>query len=57
MLILQRKVGQSIVIGDGIVVRLERIYGNRIALSVEAPKSVVVLRGELERKGNGKAAA
>lgn len=52
MLVLSRKAGETIVIGDGIAIRVERINGNTVRVAIDAPKSVKVLRGELvERKG------
>jgi len=47
MLILNRKEGQSIVIGDGIELVVVSIEGNQIKLGVKAPKSVKVYRKEL----------
>jgi carbon storage regulator len=47
MLVLSRKVGESVVIGDGIVLRVLQVNGQRIRLGVEAPPEVAVLRGEL----------
>ena len=49
MLILDRKLGQSILIGNGITVTPERIGGDRVRISIEAPRDVLVLRGELRR--------
>lgn len=46
-LVLTRKVGQEIVIGKDIVVRVARIRGNRVTLIVVADKSVKVIRAEL----------
>ena len=47
MLVLTRKVGESIVIGDNIVVKVQRIAGNSIRLAIEAPKDVLIVRQEL----------
>lgn len=48
MLVLSRRVGESIVLGDDVVVTVTRVAGNRVAIGVEAPSNVRVLRGELE---------
>ena len=48
MLVLSRKIGEKIVIGDGIVVEVRRVSGNRVTLAVEAPRTVRILRGELQ---------
>ena len=47
MLILQRKEGQSITIGDHIVVTVQEIGQGRVRLSVDAPRDIAVLRTEL----------
>ncbi len=48
MLVLSRKSGQRIQIGDDITVEIRRIAGNRVTIALEAPKSVRILRGELD---------
>jgi len=47
MLVLSRKAGEAIVIGDRIEVRVQRISRNRVRLAVEAPGNVSVDRGEI----------
>lgn len=47
MLVLSRKLNQSIHIGDGISIRVVRIKGNSIQLGIDAPKEVHVVRSEL----------
>ncbi|MDP6557917.1 MAG: carbon storage regulator [Pirellulaceae bacterium] len=49
MLVLSRKVGQRIVIGENITVVVNRVAGNRVTLGIEAPDNVHIMRGELER--------
>jgi carbon storage regulator len=49
MLVLSRKVGEKLVIGDNITVTINRISGNRVTIGIEAPGSVKIVRGELER--------
>jgi len=53
MLVLSRKAGQKIMIGDGISVVVNRVSGNRVAIGIEAPDGVRILRGELEPRENG----
>jgi len=48
MLVLSRKTGERIQIGDDITVEIRRISGSRVALAFEAPHHVRILRGELE---------
>ena len=47
MLILQRKPGQSLQIGDDIIVSVVSVENNRVRLSVSAPNNVSILRSEL----------
>ena len=47
MLVLSRKVGERIHIGNDIFVEVRRVAGNRVTLAINAPKSVRILRGEL----------
>jgi carbon storage regulator len=47
MLVLSRKVGQKIVLGDEVVLVVNRIAGNRVSISIEAPPHVRIVRGEL----------
>jgi carbon storage regulator CsrA len=49
MLVLSRKVGERIHVGDDIVLEVRRISGNRVTLALEAPRDVRILRGELEQ--------
>jgi carbon storage regulator len=48
MLVLSRKVGEQLVIGDNIRVVVHRVAGNRVTIGIEAPNSVRIVRGELE---------
>jgi carbon storage regulator len=47
MLVLSRKLGESIVIGDDVVVTVRQLRNGQVRLSVKAPRSVPVLRQEL----------
>ena len=49
MLVLTRRPGQSIVIGDGIELVVVRIEGDRVVLGIDAPREVRVVRSELLR--------
>lgn len=48
MLILQRKTGESLLIGDGIEITVLSVETGRVRLAIEAPKSVSILRSELK---------
>lgn len=47
MLILTRRSGESINIGDDIVIRVLAVNGGQIRIGVEAPKEVPVHREEI----------
>jgi carbon storage regulator len=49
MLVLSRKVGERIHVGENIVLEIRRIAGNRVTLALDAPRDVRILRGELEQ--------
>ena len=56
MLILTRKVGESVLIGDGIKVSVLAVKGNQVRVGIDAPKDVSVHREEVrERLQEGKA--
>lgn len=48
MLVLSRKEGEKLVIGDNITLVVTKISGNRITLGIEAPADVKIVRGELK---------
>ncbi|MCI0749018.1 MAG: carbon storage regulator [Nevskiales bacterium] len=50
MLILTRRVGESITIGDRIVVKVLEVQAQKVQLGIEAPKDVKVTRPELAAK-------
>lgn len=47
MLVLARKVGQRIKIGDNIVILVIEVRGDQVRLGVEAPRSIPVHREEI----------
>ena len=47
MLVLSRKVNETIQIGDDIEIRILEVKGDTVRIGIEAPKSVDILRGEL----------
>jgi carbon storage regulator len=48
MLVLSRKSGQELVLGDNVRVTVTKISGNRVTLGITAPDNVRIIRGELE---------
>jgi len=60
MLVLARKVGQSIVVNDNVEILIIEVRGDQVRLGIEAPRSIPVHRKELFeqiRAENLKAAA
>jgi carbon storage regulator len=49
VLVLSRKRGEEIVIGDDVRIVVNRISGNRVTLAIRAPNDVRIVRGELDR--------
>ncbi|MFT6682497.1 MAG: carbon storage regulator [Haliea salexigens] len=47
MLILTRSIGQTLLIGDDIVVEVLAIHGRQVRLGITAPEAIAVLRSEL----------
>jgi len=52
MLVLSRKVGEEIVIGDNVRVRVLSIQGNQVRLGFVAPREVSITREELLGRPN-----
>lgn len=58
MLILTRRVGESLIIGDDVNITVLGVKGNQVRLGVDAPKEVSVHREEIyqriqqEKNGN-----
>ena len=54
MLILTRRVGESVVIGEDVTVTVLGVKGNQVRIGINAPKTVAVHREEIfERIKNG----
>jgi len=47
MLVLSRKPGESIFIGDDIEIVITRIEYNEVRIAISAPKDLLIVRGEL----------
>lgn len=46
MLVLTRKTGEQIRIGDSIIVTVTRVQGNRVGIGIQAPPQVLIQRTE-----------
>jgi carbon storage regulator len=57
MLVLSRKVGERILIGDEISVTVVRLSGGAVRLGIEAPSHLPVLRDELHARIEAEEAA
>jgi carbon storage regulator len=57
MLILTRRVGETLMIGDEVTVTVLGVKGNQVRIGVDAPKDVAVHREEIyqriQREKNG----
>lgn len=47
MLALSRKENESIIIGDGIEIKILEVKGEQVKIGIEAPKSVPIYRKEI----------
>ena len=48
MLVIRRKSGESILIGDDIDIHVMEISGNRVTLGITAPQTLIILRKEIQ---------
>lgn len=47
MLILTRKTGEGIILGNDVIIKIFEIEGDRVKIGIDAPKTTKVLRLEL----------
>lgn len=55
MLILTRRVGETLMIGDHVTVTVLGVKGNQVRLGINAPKELAVHREEIFQRLHGKA--
>ena len=50
LLVLSRKLGESILLDGGIEIQIVKVQGSKIRLGITAPKNIKVIRAELQGK-------
>ncbi|HSD23759.1 MAG TPA: carbon storage regulator CsrA [Solirubrobacterales bacterium] len=55
MLVLTRKPGQSIMIGDGVEVQVLSVAGEKVRVGITAPRDVSIFRNEVYDRIEGEA--
>lgn len=50
MLILTRRTGESLIIGDNVTITVLEVKGSQVRIGINAPKSVSVHREEVYKK-------
>ena len=57
MLVLTRKPGQSIMIGDGVEIQVLAVAGEKVRLGITAPRDVSIFRNEVYERIESEAAS
>ena len=50
MLILARRAGETVIIGDEVTITVLSVKGNQVRVGIEAPRSVAVHRKEIYKR-------
>jgi carbon storage regulator len=57
MLVIRRRAGESLFIGDGVEVKILEIGPSQVKIGIEAPREVTVLRSEVRQTQEANRAA
>jgi carbon storage regulator len=57
MLVIRRRAGESLFIGEGIEIKILEVGPSQVKLGIEAPKEVTVLRSEVRETQQANQAA
>ncbi|HYO82155.1 MAG TPA: carbon storage regulator [Bryobacteraceae bacterium] len=57
MMVMRRREGEKILIGDNIVIHIHQIGRNRVRVGIEAPREIRVVAEEVQRVGEENTAA
>ncbi len=50
MLVLTRKINESLLIGDEVVITVVDVRGDKVRLGIEAPKEISIARSEIAQR-------
>lgn len=57
MLVIGRRVGETIFLGDDVEIRIMDLTPSRVKIGIIAPKQLPILRGEMRKTGEQNVAA
>lgn len=48
MLVIRRRAGEAVLIGDGVEITVIEVSGSRVKLGIQAPAAIPILRKEIQ---------